>query len=73
MNGGLSRSTQHFILNGKVECMQMRQRRRWGFTTAEKTELWDRWLRFQPVEATQALNLSAGVSNSKVCLGRSFS
>jgi hypothetical protein len=27
----------------------------------------------QPVDATQALNLSAGVSNSKVLRGRSFS
>jgi hypothetical protein len=27
----------------------------------------------QPVDATQALNLSAGVSNSKVLGGRSFS
>ena len=27
----------------------------------------------QPVDATQALNLSAGVSNSKVFRGRSFS
>jgi len=27
----------------------------------------------QPVEATQALNLSAGVSNCKVSRGRSFS
>jgi hypothetical protein len=27
----------------------------------------------QPVDATQALNLSAGVSNCKVSRGRSFS
>ena len=27
----------------------------------------------QPVDATQALNLSAGVSNCKVCRGRSLS
>ena len=30
-------------------------------------------LRAQPVDATQALNLSAGVSNCKVSRGRSFS
>jgi len=29
--------------------------------------------RFQPVDATHALNLSAGVSNPKVLRGRSFS
>ena len=29
-------------------------------------------LRFQPVDATQALNRSAGDSNSSVSLGRSF-
>jgi hypothetical protein len=32
-----------------------------------------RWQPAQPVDATQALNLSAGVSNSKVLRGRSFS
>ena len=31
------------------------------------------WLPAQPVDATQALNLSAGVSNSKVSRGRSLS
>ncbi len=30
-------------------------------------------LRFQPVDATHALNLSAGVSNPNVLRGRSFS
>jgi hypothetical protein len=30
-------------------------------------------LRPQPIDATQALNLSAGVSNSNVCRGRSLS
>ena len=39
---------------------------------------WRRWkydwiTPAQPVEATQALNLSAGVSNCKVSRGRSFS
>jgi hypothetical protein len=31
------------------------------------------WLPSQPVNATHALNLSAGVSNCNVFLGRSFS
>jgi hypothetical protein len=31
------------------------------------------WLPAQPVDATQALNLSAGVSNCKVLRGRSLS
>jgi hypothetical protein len=31
------------------------------------------WLPAQPVDATQALNLSAGVSNPKVLRGRSLS
>ena len=30
------------------------------------------WMPAQPVDATQALNLSAGVSNCKVSRGRSF-
>jgi hypothetical protein len=31
------------------------------------------WLPAQPVDATQALNLAAGVSNCKVSRGRSLS
>jgi hypothetical protein len=31
------------------------------------------YLRIQPIDATQALNRSAGVSNSSVLRGRSFS
>jgi hypothetical protein len=31
------------------------------------------WMPAQPVDATQALNLSAGVSNCKVSRGRSLS
>ena len=31
------------------------------------------WLPAQPIDATQALNLSAGVSNCKVSRGRSLS
>jgi len=44
-SGGLNGSTQHFILNAKMECVQMKQRYCRGFSTAEKTELWDRWQR----------------------------
>ena len=41
--GGFNRSTQHFILNEEMECMQMTRRNGRGFSSAEKTELWDRW------------------------------
>jgi IS30 family transposase len=43
--GGLNRSMQHFILNAKMEWLQMKQRYRRGFSTAERTELWNRWQR----------------------------
>ena len=42
-DGALNQSTQHFILNVEMECFVMRQRKRRGFTSAEKTELWDQW------------------------------
>jgi hypothetical protein len=42
--GGLNRSPQHFISEGKVEC-GMEQRFHRGFTVAGKPELWDRWKR----------------------------
>ena len=44
-DGDLNGSTQHFILNRKMECMQMKQRYGRGFSAAAKTELWDRWQR----------------------------
>jgi nicotinamidase-related amidase len=47
----LNRSTQHFILNGKMGCMLMSQRYRRGFTAAEKTELWDCWQRGESLKA----------------------
>jgi hypothetical protein len=50
-DGGLNRSTQHFILNKKMECLVMGQRYRRGFTAAEKTELWDRWQRGESLKA----------------------
>jgi len=49
--GGLNRSTQHFILNAKMECLQMKQSHRRGFSTAEKTELWYRWQRGESLKA----------------------
>src|SRR3954469_23680397 len=48
--GGLNRSTQHFILEGKMECGMERRFHR-GFTAAEKTELWDRWKRGESLKA----------------------
>ena len=41
--GGLNGSTQHFILNDEMECMQMKRRNGRGFSAAEKTAMWDRW------------------------------
>ena len=43
--GGLNGSTQHFILNGKMECLVMGRSYRRGFSAAERSELWDRWQR----------------------------
>src|SRR5665811_856783 len=34
-----------------MECLQMKQRYRRGFSTAEKTELWDRWQRGESLKA----------------------
>jgi IS30 family transposase len=51
IGGGLNGSTQHFIFNGKMECMQMKRRYSRGFSAAEKTELWDRWQRGEPLKA----------------------
>jgi hypothetical protein len=36
---------QHFILNGKMDRMQLKQKYRQGFTVAEKTEPWGCWRR----------------------------
>jgi hypothetical protein len=38
IGGGFNRSTQHFILEGKMECIARDRRFRRGFTAAEKTE-----------------------------------
>jgi hypothetical protein len=44
LDGGLSRSTQHFILKRKDGVLMMSQRYHRGFTAAEKTQLWVRRL-----------------------------
>ena len=49
--GGLSRSSQHFILNGKMEWIVMGQGYRRGFSSAEKTAMWDRWQRGESLKA----------------------
>ena len=51
IRGGLNGSTQHFILNEEMECMQMTRRNGRGFSSAEKTELWDRWQRGESLKA----------------------
>jgi IS30 family transposase len=38
-------------LTAKMECVVISQRFRRGFTAAEKTELWDRWQRGEPLKA----------------------
>ena len=48
--GGLNRSMQHFIFEGKMEC-GMERRFHGGFAAAEKTELWDRWKRGESLKA----------------------
>ncbi len=51
MGGGLTGSTQHFILKEEMECMQMKHRYGRGFSAAAKTELWDRWRRGESLKA----------------------
>ena len=54
LGGGLNRSTQHFILEGKDGVYTMVQRFRRGFSAAEKTELWERGaLQSAPVMTNQ--------------------
>jgi len=43
--------------------MQMNQRKRWGFTSAEKTELWDRW---QRGESLNAIGRAFGKTSSSI-------
>jgi IS30 family transposase len=49
--GGLKESTQHFILDGKMEWMSMDRRYAPGFNAVEKEELWDRWRRGESLKA----------------------
>jgi hypothetical protein len=50
-DGGLNGWTQHFIFEGKMEWIGMRQGLSRGYTAAEKTELWDRWQRGETLKA----------------------
>ena len=61
--GGLNGSTQHFILNEEMECMEMKRRYSRGFSTAEKTELWDRW---QRGESLKAIGRAIGKPSSSI-------
>ena len=63
LGGGLNLSTQHFILNEKMECLIMEQRYRRGFTTAERTELWDLW---QRGESLRAIGRAFGKPSSSI-------
>ena len=63
MIGDLNRSTQHFILSEKMECLVISARYRRGFTAAEKTELWDRW---QRGESLRAIGRAFGKPSSSI-------
>ena len=49
--GGLNRSTQHFIVEGKIDCRPISQRFRDGEKAAKKMSLWDSWLRWDSLKA----------------------
>ena len=49
--GGLNRSTQHFIVGGKIDYRPISQRFRDGKKAAKKMSLWDSWLRWDSLEA----------------------
>ena len=61
--GGLNRSTQHFILHGKMEGVAMVRRFRRGSTSAEKTEMWDRW---QRGESLSSIGRAFGKESSSI-------
>ena len=44
LGGGLNRSTQHFIVEGKIDYRPISQRFRDGKKAAKKMSLWDAWL-----------------------------
>ena len=62
---GLNRSTQYFLLNGMMECLQVKQKYLRGIGTAEKTELWDRW---QHGESLKAIRRAIGKPSSSIYL-----
>jgi IS30 family transposase len=52
ISGALSTGGRNTLsLKGKMEWIAMRQGFRRGFSSAEKTELWDRWQRGEPLKA----------------------
>ena len=51
LGGGLNRSTQHFIVEGKIDCRPISQRFRDGEKAAKKMSLWDSWLRWDSLKA----------------------
>jgi IS30 family transposase len=63
MIGGLNSSTQHFIFNGKMECLVMGPRVRRGFSASEKKEMWDRW---QRGESLTAIGRAFGKESSSI-------
>ena len=51
LGGGLNRSTQHFIVEGKIDYRPISQRFRDGKKAAKKMSLWDTWLRWDSLKA----------------------
>jgi hypothetical protein len=49
--GGLNRSTQHFIVEGKIDYRPISQRFRDGKKAAKKMSLWDSWLWWESLKA----------------------
>ena len=49
--GGLNRSTQHFIVEGKIDYRPISQRFCDGKKAAKKMSLWDSWLRWDSLKA----------------------
>ena len=54
LGGGLNRSTQHFIAEGKIDYRPISQRFRDGKKAAKKMSLWDTWLRWELAESDWA-------------------
>jgi hypothetical protein len=49
--GGRNRSTQQFIVEGKIDYRPISQRFRDGKKAAKKMSLWDSWLRWDSLKA----------------------